>query len=58
TALVHPLDARRLGLVDGAMAAIANGERRIEAQVEVSAGMMPGGSACRTAGATTWPAFD
>ncbi|MDB5951297.1 MAG: molybdopterin-binding oxidoreductase [Massilia sp.] len=42
TALVHPLDARRLGLVDGAMAAIANGERRIEAQVEVSAGMMPG----------------
>ena len=42
TALVHPIDARRLGLVDGAMAAITNGERRIEAQVEVSDAMMPG----------------
>jgi anaerobic selenocysteine-containing dehydrogenase len=42
TALVHPDDALRLGLADGAMAAISNGERRIEAQVEVSAEMMPG----------------
>jgi anaerobic selenocysteine-containing dehydrogenase len=42
TALVHPDDARRLGLADGAMAAISNGTRRIEAQVEVSAEMMPG----------------
>jgi anaerobic selenocysteine-containing dehydrogenase len=42
TALVHPDDAARLGLADGAMAAIGNGERRIQAQVEVSAEMMPG----------------
>jgi anaerobic selenocysteine-containing dehydrogenase len=42
TVLVHPIDARRLGLLDGAMAAISNGARRIEAQVEVSAEMMPG----------------
>ncbi|NHZ32243.1 molybdopterin-dependent oxidoreductase [Massilia rubra] len=42
TALVHPLDATRLGLVDGAMAQIRNGERMIEAQVEISAQMMPG----------------
>ncbi|WLI88192.1 molybdopterin-dependent oxidoreductase [Massilia sp. R2A-15] len=42
TALVHPDDAARLGLADGAMAAITNGARRIEAQVEVSAEMMPG----------------
>jgi anaerobic selenocysteine-containing dehydrogenase len=42
TALVHPMDAARLGLADGAMAAITNGPRRIEAQVEVSAEMMPG----------------
>jgi anaerobic selenocysteine-containing dehydrogenase len=42
TALVHPIDAQRLGLVDGAMAAITNGGRRIEAQVEISDEMMPG----------------
>jgi anaerobic selenocysteine-containing dehydrogenase len=42
TALVHPDDARRFGLCDGAMAAISNGDRRIEAQVEISAEMMPG----------------
>jgi anaerobic selenocysteine-containing dehydrogenase len=42
TVLVHPIDAHRLGLQGGAMAAITNGERRIEAQVEVSAEMMPG----------------
>ncbi|MES2756103.1 MAG: molybdopterin-dependent oxidoreductase [Pseudomonadota bacterium] len=42
TALVHPVDALRLGLTDGGMAAISNGARRIEAQVEVSAEMMAG----------------
>jgi anaerobic selenocysteine-containing dehydrogenase len=42
TALVHPADAARLQLQDGAMAQISNGERRIEAQVEISADMMPG----------------
>ncbi|MED5617706.1 molybdopterin-dependent oxidoreductase [Ideonella sp. BN130291] len=42
TALVHPQDAQRLGLVDGGRASIANGERRIEAQVELSDEMMPG----------------
>ncbi|ATQ75446.1 molybdopterin-binding oxidoreductase [Massilia violaceinigra] len=42
TALVHPIDAARLGLVDGAMAQIRNGERTIEVQVEISAQMMPG----------------
>ncbi|MBK8073541.1 MAG: molybdopterin-dependent oxidoreductase [Ramlibacter sp.] len=42
TALVHPDDARRLGLRDGTMALIRNGNRRIEAQVQVSDEMMPG----------------
>jgi anaerobic selenocysteine-containing dehydrogenase len=42
TALVHPLDANRLGLLDGAMARIRNGQRQIEVQVELSAEMMPG----------------
>ncbi|HZV65618.1 MAG TPA: molybdopterin-dependent oxidoreductase [Telluria sp.] len=42
TALVHPDDARWLGLADGGMAQIRNGERRIEVQVEVSEEMMPG----------------
>ncbi|MDM5180699.1 molybdopterin-dependent oxidoreductase [Massilia sp. DJPM01] len=42
TALVHPIDAARRGLVDGAMARIRNGERMIEVQVEISAQMMPG----------------
>ncbi|MEO7496673.1 MAG: molybdopterin-dependent oxidoreductase [Massilia sp.] len=42
TALVHPDDAARLGLCDGAMAFISNGPRRIEAQVELSEQMMPG----------------
>ncbi len=42
TALVHPADAHRLGLRDGALARIANGERVIEAQVEISDEMMPG----------------
>ena len=42
TALVNPDDAARLGLADGARARISNGERRIEAMVEISADMMPG----------------
>ncbi len=42
TALVHPLDAARLGLADGAMAEMRNGARRIEVQVELSDQMMPG----------------
>jgi anaerobic selenocysteine-containing dehydrogenase len=42
TALVHPQDARRLGLVDGGLARIANGPRVLEAQVELSEEMMPG----------------
>ena len=42
TALVHPGDARRLGLSDGGMATVRNGARSIEVQVEVSAEMMPG----------------
>jgi len=42
TALVHPTDAARLHLVDGAMARIANGPRSIEAQVHFSDDMMPG----------------
>ena len=43
TALVHPGDAARLGLVDGAPARIRGaGGRTIEAQVEVSDEMMPG----------------
>ncbi len=46
TALVHPLDAERLGLVEGAMARIASttsqGPKSIEAQVQLSTDMMPG----------------
>jgi anaerobic selenocysteine-containing dehydrogenase len=42
TALVHPQDAARLGLADGGMAQVRNGERSIEVQVEVSDEMMPG----------------
>jgi anaerobic selenocysteine-containing dehydrogenase len=43
TALVHPADAARLGLVDGGMARIArNGTSSIDAQVEVSDEVMPG----------------
>jgi anaerobic selenocysteine-containing dehydrogenase len=42
TALVHPQDAARLKLVEGAMATISNGDRQIEVQVEISADMMPG----------------
>lgn len=42
TALVHPLDAARHGLADGAMAQVRNGERMIEVQVELSEQMMQG----------------
>lgn len=42
TALVHPADAARLGLVGGGRAAIANGGREIEVTVELSDEMMPG----------------
>ena len=42
TALIHPADAQRLGLANGAMARIANGGRSIEAQVQISEDMMPG----------------
>jgi anaerobic selenocysteine-containing dehydrogenase len=46
TALVHPLDASRLGLTDGAMALITRdtlqGPLTLQAQVHVSAEMMPG----------------
>ena len=42
TALVHPSDAARLGLSDGAAADISNGARSIQVQVEVSEEMMPG----------------
>ncbi|PWF48285.1 molybdopterin-dependent oxidoreductase [Massilia glaciei] len=42
TALVHPDDAARLGLAEGAMARISNGARSIEAQVALSDQMMLG----------------
>jgi anaerobic selenocysteine-containing dehydrogenase len=42
TALVHPDDARRLGLADGAMARISSRGRSIEARVQLSGDMMPG----------------
>jgi len=42
TALVHPLDAARLGLADGALVRIRNGIKQIEAQVEICDSMMPG----------------
>jgi anaerobic selenocysteine-containing dehydrogenase len=42
TALVHPQDASRCGVADGAQAELARGDRRITVQVEVSEEMMPG----------------
>ncbi len=46
TALVHPGDAARLGLQDGTLAEITSqtgqGARHVQAQVEISADMMPG----------------
>ncbi len=42
TALIHPLDAARLDLQNGAMAEIQNGPRSVQAQVQISTEMMPG----------------
>jgi anaerobic selenocysteine-containing dehydrogenase len=46
TALVHPGDAARLGLQDGSLAEISSqtgqGARHVQAQVQISAEMMPG----------------
>lgn len=42
TALVHPDDAQRLGLADGAMAEIRSRHGRVQARVQVSDEMMPG----------------
>jgi anaerobic selenocysteine-containing dehydrogenase len=42
TALVHPDDAQRLKLQDGAMAHITSGPRSIQARVQISSEMMPG----------------
>jgi anaerobic selenocysteine-containing dehydrogenase len=42
TALVHPVDAARCKLEDGALARISSGPRSIQAQVQISAEMMPG----------------
>jgi anaerobic selenocysteine-containing dehydrogenase len=42
TVLVHPADARRLGLRDGAKARIAGPRHEIVAEVELSDDMMPG----------------
>ena len=42
TALVHPTDAARLGLQDGAMAHLENAGRSLQAQVHISTDMMPG----------------
>lgn len=42
TALVHPQDAQRLGLQDGALADIRSSSGQVRAQVHVSAEMMPG----------------
>lgn len=41
-ALVHSIDAQRLGLVDGGRARIANGGRTIDVTIELSDEMMPG----------------
>ena len=44
TALLHPLDAARLGLTDGALARITSdqGRKKIEAQIQLSDSMMQG----------------
>jgi len=43
-ALLHPLDAARLGLADGALACISSqqGRKKIQAQIQLSSSMMPG----------------
>ena len=44
TALLHPLDAARLGLADGALANISSqqGRKKIQARIQLSDSMMPG----------------
>ncbi len=42
TALVHPTDAQRLGLQDGALADIRSAGGQVQAQVHVTEDMMPG----------------
>jgi anaerobic selenocysteine-containing dehydrogenase len=42
TALVHPQDAARHGVADGATVTLRNGSRSVQAQVHVSSDMMPG----------------
>ncbi|MEO6016884.1 MAG: molybdopterin-dependent oxidoreductase, partial [Polaromonas sp.] len=44
TALIHPLDAARLGLADGALAKISSslGSKHIEAHIHITDSMMPG----------------
>lgn len=42
TALVHPDDAARHGVTDGALATLRNGPRSVQAQVHISDQMMPG----------------
>ncbi len=42
TVLVHPLDAERLGLVDGAAAQVSSAHGRIELRAQVTDDMMPG----------------
>jgi anaerobic selenocysteine-containing dehydrogenase len=42
TAMIHPADAQRLGLANGAMARISGPARSIEVRVELSGDMMPG----------------
>jgi anaerobic selenocysteine-containing dehydrogenase len=42
TALVHPQDAERHGVKEGALATLRNGARSVQAQVHISNEMMPG----------------
>ena len=42
TVLVHPIDAARLHLTDGALATLENGGSQVQAQVQISEQMMPG----------------
>jgi anaerobic selenocysteine-containing dehydrogenase len=56
TALVNPMDAARLGLVDGAAARMTSDHGDVAVVVEVRRPTScPASSACRTAGATTCP---
>ncbi|MCF8167799.1 MAG: molybdopterin-dependent oxidoreductase [Rhodoferax sp.] len=42
TALVHPTDATRLGLVEGSQAELRNGARTVRAPIHITEDMMPG----------------